>query len=305
MADLRHLLAIYVHAHQTGNSVPPHIDAEARATLAAEPTFIASEPSDEDLADLSEVFNGDPIPAMRRALELWGRPTISALAAEPPEPAEPDTDAVLTLAAIIRESAGNGLPGAARLAELILSHPNVAKVFQPPAPAPAADGERDHVPGAGNVVPAAYAARLRQCPTHGQLPANAWGCPECLRELREELARLRPPAADGEREELAADLDECADSCVLAEKHNWAQHMRRAAALLREARPQPVPVAERPWDRPGWCDAEGRCWMCDPGDEGLIQSWWYCRHGAPSMTVSLPHWAIPVPQPPQGGEVEQ
>ena len=30
MADLRYLLAIYVHAHRTGNSVPPHIDAEAR-----------------------------------------------------------------------------------------------------------------------------------------------------------------------------------------------------------------------------------------------------------------------------------
>lgn len=37
MADLRHLLATYVHAHQTGNSVPPHIDAEARTALAAEP----------------------------------------------------------------------------------------------------------------------------------------------------------------------------------------------------------------------------------------------------------------------------
>ena len=34
--DLRHLLAIYVHAHQTGNSVPPHIDAEARAAPAEE-----------------------------------------------------------------------------------------------------------------------------------------------------------------------------------------------------------------------------------------------------------------------------
>ena len=35
--ELRHLLAIYVHAHRTGNSVPPHIDAEARAALADEP----------------------------------------------------------------------------------------------------------------------------------------------------------------------------------------------------------------------------------------------------------------------------
>jgi hypothetical protein len=90
MADLHHLLAIYVHAHQTGNSVPPHIDAEARAALAA----------------------------------------------------------------------------------------------APPAP-------------------------------------------------------IR--VADGEREELAADLDECADSCVLAEKPYWAKPMRRAAALLRQPAPPTPP----------------------------------------------------------------
>ena len=35
--DFRYLLAIYVHAHRTGNSVPPHIDAEARAALGDEP----------------------------------------------------------------------------------------------------------------------------------------------------------------------------------------------------------------------------------------------------------------------------
>jgi hypothetical protein len=28
------------------------------------------------------------------------------------------------------------------------------------------------------------AYRLRKCPTHGQQPPNAWGCPECVRELR-------------------------------------------------------------------------------------------------------------------------
>lgn len=67
--------------HDTGELV-----AAALAALTEEPTFIASEPSDEDLADLVEVFNGDPLPAMRRALELWGRHTTSAVAAEPPAP---------------------------------------------------------------------------------------------------------------------------------------------------------------------------------------------------------------------------
>jgi hypothetical protein len=45
----------------------------ARAALAQpEPEGVG----DEDLYDLADVFNGDPVPAMRRALELWGRPTI-------------------------------------------------------------------------------------------------------------------------------------------------------------------------------------------------------------------------------------
>jgi hypothetical protein len=37
--------------------------------------------------------------------------------------------------------------------------------------------------------------RLRQCPTHGQQLPNAWGCPECVRELRELLENLRHIAA--------------------------------------------------------------------------------------------------------------
>ena len=33
-------------------------------------------PTDEDLYDLADVFNGEPVAAMRRALELWGTPAI-------------------------------------------------------------------------------------------------------------------------------------------------------------------------------------------------------------------------------------
>jgi len=35
--SLRWPLAVYVHAHQTGNSVPPHSEARARAALEAKP----------------------------------------------------------------------------------------------------------------------------------------------------------------------------------------------------------------------------------------------------------------------------
>jgi len=51
------------------------------AALKAKPN--GQRPTDEDLYDLAAEFNGDPVPAMRRALELWGNPLQGA-----PEPGE-------------------------------------------------------------------------------------------------------------------------------------------------------------------------------------------------------------------------
>jgi hypothetical protein len=66
MTDLRYLMAIYVHAHRTGSSVPPHIDAEARAALADEPAVpqgrepasVTGQPSDGEVAELVETLKG-------------------------------------------------------------------------------------------------------------------------------------------------------------------------------------------------------------------------------------------------------
>jgi len=71
------------------------------------------------------------------------------------------------------------------------------------------------------------------------------------------------------------------------------------AGLTRFARPttNPVPVAERPWEREGWCDAEGMCWRFDPCDRG----WWSYGPILPSdgdpapFTYLLPHHALPIP----------
>ena len=95
--DLRHLLAIYVHAHQTGNSIPPHIDAEARAALAEEPVapappaagevadgalalFVESQrPMDPEFAAiltpdvLWDLYKGTPPPADGEVAELTGQ----------------------------------------------------------------------------------------------------------------------------------------------------------------------------------------------------------------------------------------
>jgi hypothetical protein len=64
---------------------------------------------------------------------------------------------------------------------------------------------------------------------------------------------------------------------------------------LEQARPtvEPVPVAERPWEREGWCDAEGRCY----GWDGAY--WWMVGNpGAANETIThcLPHHALPTPK---------
>ena len=66
-------------------------------------------------------------------------------------------------------------------------------------------------------------------------------------------------------------------------------------AIARWGRPtpQPVAVSERPWERDGWCDAEGRCYGWD-GDY-----WWMVSNpGAADETIThwLPANALPTPE---------
>jgi len=65
------------------------------------------------------------------------------------------------------------------------------------------------------------------------------------------------------------------------------------AVLARYARPaiQPVPVSERPWEREGWLDAEGRCWWFNHA--GIPE--WQLASDGPYGDFSLPHHALPVP----------
>jgi hypothetical protein len=65
--------------------------------------------------------------------------------------------------------------------------------------------------------------------------------------------------------------------------------------LARWGRPaiQPVPVTERPWEREGWCDAEGRCWWFNHA--GIPE--WQLASGGPYGDFSLPHHALPAPTP--------
>jgi hypothetical protein len=202
-------------------------------------------------------------------------------------------------------------------------------------------------------------SRLRYCDVHGQQPENAWGCPECVREMRHQLAQPKPEGpSDEELDYLWAEIDGGPDCCawrpfaraVLArfgrpaiepvpepeaptnrEIEQWADatpdvprealdpdsacwhrsfSSEKFCNTIRSAleywcvTPQaqcpaikPVPVAEQPWERDGWCDAEGRCWMVNELLEWAFRKQYksldsYYFYG---YTHLLPHYALPVP----------
>lgn len=105
------------------------------------------------------------------------------------------------------------------------------------------------------------------------------------------------PVAEGEAGELVDKLRVYSSECSPL----WAGLVRRAADILTRLALQPVPVAEKPWEREGWCDGDDQCWMGDPGGGGFIPSWRLCRpEDAPRMSVALPAHAIPLPQAGEG-----
>jgi hypothetical protein len=65
------------------------------------------------------------------------------------------------------------------------------------------------------------------------------------------------------------------------------------AILTHYARPtiEPVPVAEGPWEREGWCDEYGMCWWFNHA--GIPE--WQLASDGPYGDFSLPHHALPVP----------
>jgi hypothetical protein len=73
------------------------------------------------------------------------------------------------------------------------------------------------------------------------------------------------------------------------------------AVLARWGQPAftPIPVSERPWERDGWCDALGTCWMWHP----INFHYCLCSPDPSVHTHSLPHWVLPLPIPAEAGEL--
>jgi hypothetical protein len=80
---------------------------------------------------------------------------------------------------------------------------------------------------------------------------------------------------------------------IEAEELGTIDLVRRALARWGRPTIEPVPMAERPWEREGWCDAEGRCWWFNHA--GIPE--WQLASDGPYGDFSLPHHALPIPTP--------
>lgn len=97
MTDYHAELQRLVEAYDEHGGRWPDEDVQAlhNAVKAARTALTQPEPegpTDEDLYDLAEVFNGDPLPSMRRALELWSRPAIEPVPVAERLPGPEDCD---------------------------------------------------------------------------------------------------------------------------------------------------------------------------------------------------------------------
>jgi hypothetical protein len=132
--------------------------------------------------------------------------------------------------------------------------------------------------------------------------------PVALMECREHLSQTRTALAQPEPEgptERIASIATAVRECAFG----WEPTARLignvcaedvadlcGAILTRYARPttEPVPVAERPWEREGWRDPDGECWWCPPDGPP------YWQMANPAMVYGgwlLPHHALPLPTP--------
>lgn len=102
------------------------------------------------------------------------------------------------------------------------------------------------------------------------------------------LARWGRPAPEGPTDQELYDV---------AEQFNGdpVPAMRRALELWGRPAAEPVPVSER-LPGPEDCDAEGRCWWGDAGNDEFVPSWRLCeRPDKPCFDHWYPHWALPLP----------
>lgn len=149
------------------------------------------------------------------------------------------------------------------------------------------------------------ALELRKARAVAALAREGWrpipkdeGAAISLFERRSNPCPLVETAADAESQRLAKQLQELAGILESLQIPQWPGRVLRAAELLvQQHAPAPVLASEKPWERDGWLDQKGRCWMEHPGHEYMPACWQLCKPSDRIITRprSLPHSALPVP----------
>ena len=126
--------------------------------------------------------------------------------------------------------------------------------------------------------------------------------PRIIEPLRLALVRLRELEAQSESQEPGPTDEDVVAACPFdsfhepAEYHGWWSAIEWMEQRWGRPAVEPVPVSERTWEREGWCDTDGQCWMGDAGGRGFVPSWRLCKPSDSCLAWSLPHWALPVPK---------
>jgi len=151
----------------------------------------------------------------------------------------------------------------------------------------------------------AQPARLRHCDVHGQQPDNAWGCPECVREMRQQLAQPQP--VEPTDEELDKTLFKALRDYMEQESpfggptdEKQLDRAKARAVLRRWSRPAPEPV--QPADEElsefatdwwkGFAYPEQGAGMATPVTD-IIHSW----HFVDFLRAALQAWGRSAPEP--------
>jgi hypothetical protein len=122
------------------------------------------------------------------------------------------------------------------------------------------------------------------------------------RSMRQLITRARAALAKAEPQGPSdEDLDDLANEMLDWNCEGWRAYARAAIAADRARwdRPtiEPVPVSERPWEREGWYDLNGMCWLYLGHEYDGIPRWIYVHflHATDGeYTHSLPYNALPV-----------
>jgi hypothetical protein len=303
--DFRALCAELLRAWQFGDDIAGPMN-RTRAALKAEPE--GESPTLADVDELCAKFGfhydadqGESLEMLRdmisASLARWGHPHAAAPApgenlATPPAPEAGEVAGLVGwLNQVAQYLVDNGVTGAPHVqgAAILLEQQQAELATLRGAPLAELDDQRR--------------AAVHQAVAEA-LGSDAYDCTRVPERVVWEALQVGTMGEDDFV--LVAD-----DSDRVAEIADAAIEAIRA---IPAPAPVPVAVSERPWDREGWCDEQGRCWFCNAYSMGR---WSYDTPPDPeqdwgrlgTLTHSLPHWAIQrpraIPKPaPQAGEVE-